>query len=163
MLRFSKLLKRLHDNEVQFIVIGGVAVNLLGAQVGTFDLDVCAPLDDDNLQKLIRALRGLKPRWRFRPDKIFPFNSVKRFSGYKNIYLDTNWGPLDILGDLPGVGTFEQIRDETVEMDVGGFTCRVLNLNTLIKAKTAAGRDKDKFALQHLEEIRRMNLAEGEP
>jgi hypothetical protein len=154
MVRFTKILKRLNDNDVQFIVVGGVAASLLGSTLGTFDLDVCAPLDDENLTKMIRALRGLRPRWRFRPDKEFPFNSIKRFRGFKNLYLDTNWGALDVLGELTGVGAFDQLRDKTVVMSFGDFSCHVLDIETLIKAKTAAGRDKDKLGVEHLEEIR---------
>ncbi len=155
MVRFTKLLRRLHDNEVQFVIVGGVAAALLGSTMATFDLDVCAPLDDENLGRLVRALRGLRPRWRFRPDRVFLFNSVERFRGFQNLYLDTNWGILDVLGELPGIGTFHDLHDKTSMMDVGGFNCRVLDLDTLIKAKTAAGRAKDVVGVQHLEEIRR--------
>jgi len=162
MVRFGKLLKRLHDNGVRFVVIGGVAAALLGSPMATLNLDVCAPLDDENLERLVRALRGLKPRWRFRPDKVFLFNSATRFRGFKNLYLDTNWGILDVLGELPGIGTYEELHDKTVEMDLGGFTCRVLNLETLIEAKTAAGRDKDKLGVQHLEKIRKKQQKPGQ-
>src|SRR5687768_8277376 len=87
MLRFREILRRLKDGEVEFVIIGGVAAGLLGSPMATLDVDVCAPLDDTNLGRIIEALRGLNPRWRFRPDKMIPVDDVARFRGCKNLYI----------------------------------------------------------------------------
>jgi hypothetical protein len=55
------------------------------------------------------------------------------------------------LREVEGVGTFDQMQGKTVELNLGEFTCRVLDINALIAAKTAAGRDKDRTAGRHLE------------
>ena len=162
MVRFRRILKRLKDHEVQFVVIGGVAAILHGSPLITLDVDVCAPLDDANLENIVRALRGLEPRWRFRPDRVIPFHSVEPFRGFKNLYLTTTWGILDVLGEVSGVGGFQTIRGQSSEMNLGGFTCNVLDLDTLIRAKTAAGRDKDKVGVRYLEAIRKKQRQEQE-
>ena len=155
MVRYRELLQRLNDHGVPFIVIGGVAASLLGSPMATLDVDVCAPLDEANLQKIIEAMRGINPRWRMRPDKVIPFDDIERFRGVKNVYLATDLGILDILGDLPGIGSYDDIQNKTVEFDLGGFTCRVLEIDTLIAAKRAAGRDKDLVGVRHLEAVKR--------
>lgn len=55
-IRFMDLLKRLHDHDVGFVVIGGVAAAMLGAPVSTLDVDVCAPMTDDNLLTIHAAI-----------------------------------------------------------------------------------------------------------
>ena len=60
-----QILKRLSEHDVRYVLIGGVAAVVHGSPVVTRDVDVCAPLDDENRAKIIDALRGLNPRWRF--------------------------------------------------------------------------------------------------
>lgn len=62
---------------------------------------------------------------------------------------------LDILGDLPGVGEYAELTGRTVTVSVEGFDCRLLNLDTLITAKRAAGREKDLLNGHHLEAIKK--------
>ncbi len=81
-----------------------------------------------------------------------------RLRGLKNLYLDTDFGKIDLLGELPGVCSFAELRDRVIEMDIGGFRCRVLDLDTLIQCKRVAGRVKDRYALIHLEAIRKMKI-----
>ena len=155
MVRYRDILKRLHDYNVEFIVIGGVAAALHGSTQGTFGTDVCAPLHDANLGRIIAALRGLNPRRRFRPDRVIPVDSLEKFSGFKNLYVRTDWGDLDILGEMPPLGLYGDVKDRFVEYDLGGFACRVLDVDTLLVVKRAVGRDKDKVAVMHLEAIKR--------
>lgn len=151
-----QILKRLTEYDVRYVLIGGVAAVVHGSPVVTRDVDVCAPLDDENRAKIIEALRGLKPRWRFRPDKFIPVDDAEKFRGAKHLYINTDWGDIDILGELPDFCSFEDLAGKTVETDMGGFKCEVLDLDTLIAVKRAAGRDKDKFAVMHLEAIKRI-------
>jgi predicted nucleotidyltransferase len=155
MVSFRELLRKLKDHDVEFIVIGGVAASLLGSPMATLDVDVCAPLNDSNLSRIIEALRGLHPLWRFRPDKPIPIDSVEQIRGFKNLYISTDIGILDILGELPGVGSFDEIKDRTTLIDLDGFTCAVLDIDTLILSKRAAGRDKDLVGVDHLEAIKK--------
>jgi hypothetical protein len=155
-----QILKRLGDQGVELVLVGGMAAIAHGSPVLTLDIDVCAPLDEANLSRIIEALRGLNPRWRFRPDKIIPVDSVERFRGCRNLYITTDWGVLDVLGALPGVCTFAELAGRTVDIDLGGFTCRVLDIDTLISAKRAAGRDKDIIGVRHLEAIKK---SRGQP
>jgi predicted nucleotidyltransferase len=153
---FREFLRRLKENEVEFIVIGGVAASLLGSPLPTLDVDVCAPMDDRNLERILNALRDVRPRLRMRPDKMPLPDSVDRLRGIKNIYVVTDIGPIDLLNEVPGIGTYHELSDKTVELDVGGFTCRVLDLDTLIASKKIAARPKDHAAVMQLEAIKRV-------
>jgi predicted nucleotidyltransferase len=163
MTQFLNLLKRLDDHGVEFVVIGGVAAILLGSPTSTLDVDVCAPMTDENLDRIHTAMQGLNARFRFRPDKMRFFEDPARIHGFKNLNLDTDWGTIDILGELPGICTYDELRLRVVGMDIEGFRCRVVNLDTLIAAKEHAGRQKDKFALAHLKAIRAVREAGNAP
>jgi hypothetical protein len=78
----------------------------------------------------------------------------ERFKDFKNLNLLTDWGVLDILGDVSGVGTYEQVAGLASPADLGGVVCRVLDLDALIAAKRAANRPKDRVAVIELEVIR---------
>jgi predicted nucleotidyltransferase len=154
MFEFRALLRRLTDHGVQYVVVGGVAASLHRSPLGTMDVDVCARLDDDNLQRILDALRDVRPRLRMRPDRMPLPDDVGRLRGIRNLYLQTEIGTIDVLSEITGVGTFDDLAGKTVEMDLGGFTARVLDLDTLIESKRAAGRAKDVPAVHELEAIR---------
>ncbi len=73
----------------------------------------------------------------------------------KNLYLRTDAGQLDVLGELPDVCSYEELVARCVPMNVEGLVCRVVDIDTLISAKRAAGRDKDLLTIRYLEEIKR--------
>lgn len=66
----------------------------------------------------------------------------------------TDLGVIDFLSELSEVGDFHAIKDRTIVLNLGGVTCRMLDLDTLIAAKKAAGREKDRIGVWHLEAIR---------
>lgn len=154
-LDWLKLLHRLTLNEVRFIVIGGVAATLRGSPVATFDVDVCAPMDDENVLKIHQALKDLNPRFRFRPDLMRVPEDPSRLYGIRNLNLATDLGAIDLLGELPNICNFKELQERSTMMDVGGFSCRVIDLDTLLAAKRSAGREKDALNIMHLEAIRR--------
>ena len=71
----------------------------------------------------------------------------------KNLYLETELGPIDFLGSILGIGDFERVRAASIEIDLFGRRCRVISLQDLIQAKEALGRDKDLLAAKELRAI----------
>lgn len=156
MVSFREILKRLAEHGVDYVVIGGVAAAIQGSPMATLDVDVCTTFDDANLARLIAALRDMNPKQRMRPDRMSLPLEVERLRGVRNLYLLTDIGVLDLLGEVPGIGRFDELADKTEVVDLGGFSCRVLDLETLIKSKTLAGRPKDVQNVRHLEVIRQL-------
>ena len=103
-MKLRELLNRLVEFEVRFVVIGGVALIARGVQRATEDLDIAYARDRENLAKLANALSGINPRLRGVPgDLPFRLDEASLRSGL-NFTLDTDLGPLDLLGDVPGLG-----------------------------------------------------------
>ena len=148
------LLKRLSEHEVEFVIVGGVASVLHGSNLVTRDLDICAPLTRENLTRILGALSDLTPRFRMTPDKRPLSANPEDYVGYKNLYLLTDWGQLDILSEIMGLGNHENVARNAITVDLGGISCRVLNLDALILAKKSLNRPRDRQALIELEAIR---------
>ncbi len=64
MFRLKELVQALQAAEVDFVIVGGVAMSAHGSAHVTQDLDVCYSRAPDNLERLVQALALLKPRLR---------------------------------------------------------------------------------------------------
>src|SRR4051794_20131881 len=98
------ILSRLIAGGVEFVIVGGIAAVAHGATVTTFDVDVCCPFSKDNLLRLQAALADSHPLHRMTPQKL-PLQITPDNAGMlRNLYLLTDFGVLDCLGEIAGVG-----------------------------------------------------------
>lgn len=144
---FLSILRILRQKEVDFIVVGGVSGVLQGAPITTFDLDIVHSRDPENIERLIAALEPLGARYRTPGAKeIKPERSHLQSPGHQ--LLMTRGGPLDLLGTIGHGHGYDDLIDQTTEMEIGkGLRIRVLKLETLIKVKEETAGEKDKAAL----------------
>lgn len=144
-------------HEVEFIIVGGVAMNLHGSAHVTFDLGICYARRRPNLSRIVAALAPHHPRLRgFPKDLPFVWDEQTLQSG-TNFTLTTNLGDIDLLGEAAGVGGYADALAMSVVMPLYGIECRVLTIDSLINAKRAAGRPKDLLALPELEALREVS------
>lgn len=150
---FRKILERLNEHHVEYIVVGGVAAVIRGAPVTTFDLDALVRINEENADRLVNALEALDARYREHHTIIKPTRNDILAGGH--LLLMTHAGPLDILGFIGEHERYEDLIEASgeVSMTVGRF--RVLNLDELIRQKKATDRSKDRAVLEILEEALR--------
>ena len=154
MIDINRLLQRLCDANIDFVIVGGFAATLHGSSLVTRDLDVCAILSSENVAKLRDALRDLKPAHRLTSQKISFLDNPEPGVEIRNLYLRTDLGPVDILTSILGVGEFDRVRAASIQVDLFGRTCRIMSLDDLIQAKEALGREKDLLAAKELRAVR---------
>jgi predicted nucleotidyltransferase len=77
----------------------------------------------------------------------------KIIEGINNLYLQTDAGVLDLLSNVTGVGSFEELSKSCIEIKVYGYTCKVISIEDLIKAKISLKRPKDLEVAKELEII----------
>ena len=145
-----RLLELLYDAQIEFVIIGGVAVVIHGSTLVTKDLDVCLRFDERNLKKLAEVLGPLHARHRLTAQKLPLEITDKNWDMFKNIYVETDFGILDCLGDVPGVGGYDEAIKNSVLTELPFGKCPVLSVEALIKAKESAGRPRDIAAIQQL-------------
>ncbi len=51
------LLKKLVENEIDFVVCGGIACVLQGCERTTFDLDIAVSFENENIERLVRFFK----------------------------------------------------------------------------------------------------------
>jgi hypothetical protein len=154
-MKLRELLQRLADHQVRFVVIGGVALIARGVQRSTEDLDIAYARDRENLERLARALAPLHPRLRGVPAGLPFVLDVPSLRSGLNFTLDTDLGPLDLLGEVPGLGTYDRVDAASDELEIAGASMLVLTLEGLERSKRAAGRPKDLVDLGYLAALRR--------
>src|SRR5690242_1381599 len=125
---FTELLPALAQHGVRFIVVGGGAAIAHGSARLTSDVDVVYSRDSENIRNLAGALQTYKPYLRGAPPDL-PFcwdeNTIK--SGL-NFTLTTTVGDLDLLGEIAGGGSYEQLLPSSEELNVFGIRCRFVTL-----------------------------------
>lgn len=150
---FEGLLKVLRDAEVEFILVGGMAAIAHGAARLTYDLHVVYERSPENLNRLVSALRPLRPRLRGAPADLPFLWDAETLSNGLNFTLTTALGDIDVLGEIAGGGSYRDLKEHTVRVDVEGVACLCLDLEMLIHVKRAAGRRKDIDAVAELQAL----------
>jgi hypothetical protein len=150
----NRLIQRLCEADIGFVIVGGFAAVLHGSSLVTRDLDVCAVLTAVNVEKLRDTFRDLHPFHRLTSQKLSFLDNPDPGVEVQNLYLRTDIGPVDLLSSIRGVGDFERVYAQSAEIELFGRKCRVISLDDLIRAKEALGREKDLFAAKELRAIR---------
>lgn len=150
--RFLSLLREFEQHQVDYVLVGGIALNLHGIIRATEDIDLFVRPEADNIQRLKRALRAV---WDD-PD-IDQIASEDLAGEYPTI----RYGPpgedfvIDFLSRLGSAFRFEDIQAEV--MDVEGVQIRLATPAALYRMKRETVRPidradaaalKDKFEIQ---------------
>lgn len=151
MKNFEEIIKRLADYEVKYILIGGYAAIVHGSTMVTNDLDLLIPFEKDNMEKLLAVLGDIHPR--YQENKLPLDKTAEELCHFNNLYLNTDIGPIDILGQISGLGNYNELLQHVIEIQLFDKSCLVLDLDTLIESKRIMGRAKDKNVVIELEAI----------
>lgn len=154
MIELKDAITALVDNDVEFVLIGGVAITLHSSAYVTEDLDLCYSRTNTNLVKLCAALGRFKPRARGIPDELpFIFDESTLRNG-TNFTFSTTIGDIDLLAEVAGVGDYTVAKEKSVDFTIYDRVVKVLSLDALIAAKQAANRPKDQLVLPELLALR---------
>lgn len=149
------LLKVLIDAEIDFVLVGGFASVVYGSSFVTRDLDICALVTPEQIEKLRQCLKDFHPKHRMTPKKLSFLEFPAETKGVNNIYLETDLGVLDIISQVTGVGAYPEIKAKAVEIALYGKKCKIIALDDLITSKKAMGRDKDLAVVKELEAVKK--------
>ena len=145
--RLKGVFKSFQQNDVRYVVIGGIAAVLYGVPRATFDLDILIEATPENAQRLIDALMdaGMGTAALTNSDEIMA-NEITIFKDRVRI---------DVQLLTPGL-QFEKAWSRKQTMQYQGQNFYVVSIEDLIRSKRAAGRDVD------LEDIRLLELSDDD-
>lgn len=105
------------------------------------------------MARLAACLVPYKPYHRGAPPEL-PFQlDAATIQRGPNFTLTTELGALDLFGEIPEGGRYEDLIPYTITITLFGSTCRCLGLKRLIEVKRAAGRPRDLEVVAELEAL----------
>ena len=147
--KLVEILHTLSRHEADFIVVGGMAAVIGGAPVVTRDLDVLRCRSERSVHAMLDALNDLDAVKRGDDRRLHP--NASHLVGPGHLLLETRFGPLDVLGTIEDHTTYEDVLSDTYEVDLGGFSVRVLSLERLLIVKKKLDRPKDRLMTLQIE------------
>lgn len=154
--RLLQIAEHLQRHHVEFLVIGGQAAVLLGSPLPTFDVDLCYRRTAENLKYLAEALKELHPTLRGAPPDLPFLLDAQSLALGANFTFTTDLGPLDLLGWVEPLGTYEDLVGRAEQIALDTVNLQVIGLDDLIAIKRHISRPKDKAALFQLETLKRL-------
>jgi hypothetical protein len=157
----TTMLSSLSEAEVDYVVIGGIAMVVHGSARVTRDLDIVFAPDPDNLERLGRVLIGLGARLRGVEDDVPFVPDAATLDGVDLLTLDTSAGWLDVHRRPTGAPPYKSLRKRAEVVEFGGHEILVATPADLQAMKRAAGRPVDQMDLEYLEAIIRIRRERG--
>jgi hypothetical protein len=145
----SEIAATLNRHHVDFVVIGGVALQAHGHVRTTQDLDVVAAWTPENLERLAGALAELGAQLRGVDANLLGIDlgSPSQLYNAGNFLLHTRHGDLDVFSvhETPGAPReYDQLRERALAVDVRGIHLLIAHPEHLIRMKTAASQFRDR-------------------
>ena len=144
---YIDMLKCLSKAGVDYILVGGWAVNMYGYIHATVDLDIWILADADNAKKVYSAVAEFgAPVSEMKPEE---------FAEYGMIF-QIGVAPcrVDIISKISGVRYADAVT-RAVQKTIDGIPVRIISLDDLIANKKASGRAKDIADVEVLEGLRK--------
>jgi len=138
----ERILRALAEHDVEYVLIGGLAVQTHGHVRTTNDADLIPAPDPANLGRLAAALRQLEARV-LNPGqeatpidaKMLPRATIWQFA--------TRDGGIDVMHEVPGGRSYAELSGQSLHVQLGGIDIPVVGLDDLIQMKLARGRPID--------------------
>lgn len=140
-----QIFRVLAEHRVDYVVVGGFAVQTHGFLRATVDLDIVPRPELANLSRLGEALASMGARM-FRSSRPVNVGDPHLLSRASLVPLMTDHGRLDLLNVASTAGLpadYEGIRARALEVELDGTALHVVGLDDLIRMKRAAGREQD--------------------
>lgn len=141
--QLRELLARIIDAQVDFVLVGGLAVITWGHIRATRDIDVVPDPSPENLDLLAATLVAAGGRVEVQGRLTSPASVRTFLQGGDKAYVVTELGAVDVLQGLPQIPRYEELRADAVVADLEGRRVRVCSLSHLRAMKLAAGRPMD--------------------
>jgi predicted nucleotidyltransferase len=156
------LIKMLAEADVEFVLVGGLAVALQGYQRVTMDVDVVLAMDEHNLQQFLSAAKsaGLRPTIPVDLDALANPQLIDQWYREKGMLAFSLRGPevmatvMDVL--VKPVVSFADLRRDATMVAVGSINIPVASIEHLIVMKTGTGRSKDLIDIEELQKMREL-------
>ncbi len=138
----ERILAALAEHSVDYVIVGGLAVQTHGHVRTTFDVDVYPRPEPANLRRLADALNGLEARTLNVNAEGMAIDAAMLL--HATLWqFDTRHGAIDVLHDVPGAPPYDELRAQALEIELDGIQLAVASRDDLISMKRASARPVD--------------------
>jgi hypothetical protein len=138
----ERILRALAEHKVDYVLIGGLAVQTHGHVRTTNDADLIPAPDPANLERLAAALRSLEARV-LNPGEEDVLVSAKMLPRATIWQFVTRDGGIDVMHEVPGGRPYAELSERALHVQLGDIDVPVVDLDDLIHMKLARGRPTD--------------------
>jgi hypothetical protein len=157
---YLELFAALKKFDVDYLLIGGLAVSLHGVERATMDVDITVAMQPENLEGLLQLAKALQ----LTPVAPVPLESLTNLALLRQWHTEKNMLAFALrTPDLAGVTIdillfppldFHEMHTRAVQFNLGDVSVAVACVDDLITMKRAAGRPIDLSDIEHLEKIK---------
>lgn len=160
-MKIAELLQSLADERVQYVLVGGLAVQLHGFLRATFDIDLVLAMNDENLTRFIDVAKryGLTPAIPVPIDSLRDASQIDQWHHEKGMLAfslrepQTGGGVVDVL--VRPELSFENLMANAVIGKLFGRQVPIASIADLLAMKRVVNRPKDRIDIVALEKIQR--------
>lgn len=159
-MKFSDFFDAMAAADVDYVLVGGLAVSLHGIVRGTLDIDVALAMDDANLTRFIAAARamGLAPSIPVPIEALADAAQIDLWFREKNMLAFSlrETAPAGLVVDVlvrPRV-PYSALRANAVIRSIGSSTIPIASVGHLIEMKSQTGRSIDALDIDNLARLR---------
>lgn len=157
---YYDVLKEFHDNNIRYLIVGGLSVNLHGIPRVTQDIDIIIAMDEINIHRTIAVLEklGYCPRLPVKSSELADNLKREKWVSEKNLKAFTFYHPhdhfkvIDIL--LVHPLDFEESYKSREEKQVKNFVINLVSIDDLIVMKEYSGRSQDLSDIEMLKKLK---------
>jgi len=158
---YLNLFKALKTHNIDYLLVGGLAMNLHGVPRMTMDVDLVIALDSGNIAKLASCAKelGLYPNVPVKLEDLADADKRDALLAEKNLIA------LSLISNIPATPTvdivihhpldFQKAFAKAVQRDISGTPVMLASIEDMIALKKAAGRAQDLSDITHLERFLR--------
>lgn len=154
------LIKLLAESDVDYVLVGGLAVALHGYARTTMDVDVVLAMDAENLDRFISGARsaGLRPTIPVALESLADPCLIEQWHRDKGMLAFSLRGSeaqatvIDVLVK-PAV-PFVDLRRDAVMVDVASYRIPIASIDHLIAMKSGTGRSRDAIDIEELQKLK---------
>ena len=161
MIIYEDIFQEFQKQKVKYVLVGGLAFNLLGGERNTSDMDILVELSNENLKKIVKILKKKNYHVKQPVDPMGIADETTRKDWIKNkhmkafnFYLDGQYKEVDIIVESPVA--YSEASQKVKWIKVDNLRIPVMSIDHLIKMKKRAGRDVDAFDIKRLKEIKKL-------
>lgn len=159
---YLDLFRELQKHDVQYVVVGGIAINLHGVERATMDVDLVLAMNEANLQRFLRVATELelKPSLPVKIESLCDAAQLDKWVKEKHMIAfclrpSSKTAPSVDIIVRPTV-SFESMYQNRVEKDIGGVRFKLVSVDDLIALKTGTGRTKDASDIVALNKVKQI-------